>query len=91
VVELLVVLLKLKKGLKTESCPLMTETRLSRGGWPWEYILGSSGNVRNGWDGHIFVMIVHIHEVGRRHDTGIELIERRLVNGRHQQGVSARR
>jgi hypothetical protein len=33
VVELLVVLLKLKKGLKTESCPLMTEARLSREGW----------------------------------------------------------
>jgi hypothetical protein len=62
VVELLVVLLKLKKGLKTESCPLMTEIRLSRGGWQWEDILGSGGNVTNGWDGHI-VMIVHIHEL----------------------------
>jgi len=81
--ELLVVLLKLKKGLKTESCPLITETRLSRGSWQFEDILGSSGNVRNGWDGHMFVMIVQIHELGRRHDTGIELTERRLVDGRH--------
>ncbi len=64
-------------------CPLITETRLSRGGWQREDILGSGGNVRNGWDGHMFVMIVHIHELGRRHDTGIELTERRLVNGRH--------